>query len=84
MIISQVSYRTNGPLVHSSMTGNFNPKLSRSFEPIMYSDLNGRNRILHVFSLTKLLPVSILATLFQTSLTEADYQYSVHIFFITN
>ena len=38
--------------IYSFMTGNFNSKLSRGFEGIA-------NRILHVFSLTKVLPVSI-------------------------
>ena len=46
--------------IHSSMTGNFNPNLSRGSETSTYIDLNSPNGILHVFSLTKLLPVSIL------------------------
>ena len=43
--------------IHSFMTGNFNPTLSRGFEA--FASLNGPSGILHVFSLTKLLPVSI-------------------------
>ena len=44
--------------IHTFMNGNFDPELSRGFEAIAILDCP--NGILHVFSLTKLLPVSIL------------------------
>ena len=49
------------------MIGNFNPKLSRGFEA-HNSDSNSPNGVLHAFSLTKLLPLSIVI---RTCLLEA-------------